>query len=323
MINPKKSNLYKQTSKKYLTKLLKISNKSYFKQNFVAKQINPYIKTSPKARLIEAPSESLKKIQRIIKQELNKIEVPDNVFSGVKGKDYIQNAKLHANNKHLFKIDLRAFFPCITRESVYNFFYSTMKCSPDIANILTNFTTVDLTISNIKESEDIEKFMMSKGIKTSNHLISGSPTSPILSYLVNHKMFDDIQLFCDNNAITMSIYVDDITFSSNDKISHKQKEVIYKIITKNIYRLSRSKVKYYTSNYPKLVTGAIITPDGMLKIRNSLSLKVVKETSYYKKHLDDIDSQKRLRGLIVAARQCEPTKFSSLYHLVFNASKDA
>lgn len=315
MINPKKSNLYKLSSKKYLIKLLKIPNKEYLKQNYVVKQINPYIAAN---RLIEAPSESLKSIQRIIKNELNKIEVPDNVFSGVKGRSYIQNTKRHCRNQFLFKIDLTAFFPCITRETVYNFYLNILKTTPDIAKILTNFTTVDLSLCEIVDPKPIEKFLLHKGIETPNHLISGSPTSQILSYLVNYQMFDELQRFCNNVGITMSIYVDDITFSSQNKISYKYKDIIYKIISKNYYRLSYNKVKYYTNNYPKLVTGAIISTDGSIKIRNSLSQKVIKELSYYKEHPEDNHSLKKLRGLVIAARQCEPNKYESIYKLIFN-----
>lgn len=320
MINPTKSNLYKQSSKKFLMKILHITNKNYLKQEYVVKQICPYIAHLPKSRLIEVPSISLKKIQKCIKKELNKIEVPDNVFSGVKGKSYVQNAEIHKSNKYLFKIDLTAFFPCITRNTVYSFFKNCLNTTSDIANILTNFTTVDLTLCDIDDPESVEKFMQLKEIRTSNHLISGSPTSQILSYLVNYQMFDDIQNLCDKNNITMSIYVDDITFSSPYKISHRFKESVYNIISRHLYKLSQNKVKYYTYGYPKLVTGAIISQDGSLKVRNSLSLKTINEFKKYKSHPDNINSLKKLRGLVIAARQIEPTKFQSIYDLVRSAS---
>ena len=181
MINPSKTNLFKLSSKKYLMKILKAPTKEYLNQNFIAKQINPYIQTNPKPRLIEVPSDSLKKIQTGIKCELNKIEVPFNVFSGIKGKSYVDNAAIHKDCKFLFKIDLTAFFPCITRETVYKFFKNDLVAASDIANILTNFVTIDLALCNIQEPKSIEQFLLSKGIKTTNHLISGSPASQILS----------------------------------------------------------------------------------------------------------------------------------------------
>lgn len=320
MIDPSKSNLFKLSTKKYLMILLKVPTKEYLNQNFIAKQINPYIQANPKPRLIEVPSDSIKKIQRNIKCELNKIEVPSNVFSGIKGKSYIDNATIHQNCKFLFKIDLTAFFPCITRETVYNFFKFDLRTSSDIANILTNFVTIDLTLCDIQNPESVEQFLLSKGIKTTNHLISGSPASQILSYLSNRNMFDELQTFCDKNDIIMSIYVDDITFSSQHKISHKHKEIIYNIISKHLYKLSRTKVKYYTNNYPKSVTGTIISPNGRLIIPNSLSRKIVNELRNYKRNPLDEHSQKRLQGLIIAAQQTEPAKFRNMYNYVRNAT---
>lgn len=320
MIDPIKSNLYKLTTKKYLMRLLKVPTKDYFNQNFIAKQINPCIQQNPKPRLIEVPSDSLKNIQKSIKNELNKVEVPFNIFSGIKGKSYIDNAAIHKDCKFLFKIDLTAFFPCITRETVYKFFKNDLETPSDIANILTNFVTIDLTLCDIKEPEPIEQFLLSKGIKTTNHLISGSPASQILSYLVNHNMFDELQNFCDRNDIIMSIYVDDITFSSQYKISHKHKEIIYNIISKYLYKLSRSKVKYYTTNYPKSVTGTVILPNGKLIIPNSLSHKVINELRNYNNNPQDEHSRKRLQGLIVAAQQTEPMKFENFYQLVRSAT---
>lgn len=314
MINPSSSNLYKQSSKAYLMKLLKIPNKHYLKQNYIAKQISPYIQTVPKPRLIEVPSTELKEIQRNIKKELSKIIVPGNIFSGIKGKSYIENAQIHQGNNFVFKIDLTSFFPCITRDTVYLFFIDSLKASPDIASILTNLVTVDLSLCDIKDIETVESFLVSKKIKTTNHLISGSPASQILSYLVNYKMFDELQCLCDKNDIFMSIYVDDITFSSKNVISHKIKAIIYNIISKNLYRLCRHKVKYYTKNYPKLITGVVIAPNGKLKIRNALSLKIISEWKHYKNHPEDTQSFNRLRGLIIAAQQSEATKFQNVYN---------
>jgi len=72
-------------------------------------------------------------------------------------------------------------------------------------------------------------------------------------------------------------------------------------------------VKYYTKNYSKLITGAVIASDGKLKIRNTLSLNIINEWKHYKNHPDDIQSFNRLKGLIIAAQQSEPNKFQSIY----------
>ena len=55
----------------------------------------------------------MKTVQKRMKTLLGKIQVPDNVFSGIKGRSYSDNARLHLgkSKRNLYKIDLTAFSP--------------------------------------------------------------------------------------------------------------------------------------------------------------------------------------------------------------------
>lgn len=262
--------LYNLHSKKLLKYLLGIKSNDLFKQAYVAAEISPYIDRSRKPRIIEPPQYELKVIQKRLKNLLGKIDIPDNIFSGIKGRSYTGNAVLHTgkSRRNLFKVDLTAFFPSISRETVYRFFKNDLLCSSDIANILTNFTTVDIDKSFLKDKDDVYDFFECKHVSCKNHLISGAPTSQILSYLVNHNMFDEMQRLSDQSGIVMTVYVDDVTFSSENHISHKFKTKIYNIIKKYNYQISAHKVKTYTRSYPKLVTGVVIDSNGKLKVKN-------------------------------------------------------
>lgn len=303
--------LYGLQSKKGLKRLLHIEDSNFFNQNYVASLVSPYIAGAEKRRLIEPPHESLKVIQRRIKKLLGTIEVPDNVFSGIKGRSYADNAKKHAecSNRVFFKIDLSAFFPSISRETVYRFFAEALLCSPDIAEILTNLTTVDLEKTKHSNMAEIDQFLASKRVTCKNHLISGAPTSQIMSYLVNYRMFDELQSFADSQNVLMTVYVDDITFSSEHWISSFFKERVLAIVAKYGYKISKSKVKRYTKNSPKLVTGVVIDAYGNPTIKNSLRLNVINEFRHLQDHPDDIKSRQRLIGLISAARQVNSNAF--------------
>ena len=220
--------LYKLKSKKVLKHLLNIENNKLTRQTYISSLISPYIDTSSKPRLIEPPRKELKTVQKKIKNLLGTIVVPNNVFSGVKGRSYADNAFMHTDMKprNLFKIDLTAFFPSINRDTVYHFFLEDLLCSPDVAQILTNLTTIDLKRSKASDISSIYAFLDSKNISCYNHLISGAPTSQLLSYLVNHHMFDEIQRIADSNQVTMTIYVDDVTFSSKHHISNDFKKFL-------------------------------------------------------------------------------------------------
>lgn len=311
--------LYELKSKKLLCHLLGIKDNRLLKQSYVASLIEPYIDTTGKPRLIEPPRAELKIVQERIKNLLGRIAVPNNVFSGIKGRSYADNAAFHigANPRYLFKIDSTAFFPSISREVVYNFFLSDLKCSPDVANILTNFTTIDLSKAAIRIPQTVYDFLSGKNVTCLNHLISGAPTSQILSYLVNHKMFDEMQLLSDKHSTIMTVYVDDVTFSSEQKITRGFKEKIFRIIAKHNYQVSKGKVKSYTKKYAKLVTGVIIDANGELAVKNSLQNKIIIEHDYLRNHPDDIKSRQRLRGLVTAARQVRKGVFPTIHNYAF------
>lgn len=312
--------LYGLQSKKMLKCLLYIKDSKLLKQDYIVSLITPYIDTKGKPRLIEAPCEELKLIQKRLKTILGKIIVPDNVFSGIKGRSYADNASMHIgpNRKNLFKIDLTAFFPSISRETVYRFFLEDLRCSPDVAEALTNLTTIDLEKSKSTNLDSVYQFLVTKGVGCKNHLISGAPTSQILSYLVNHSMFDEMQKIAIENNIRMTVYVDDVTFSSESKISHNFREKIVSIVRKYNYQISHSKVKNYTKLYPKLVTGVVIDSDGKATVKNALSQKIIAEYTHLKSYPDDTASRQRLRGLLTAARQVNPNAFPTIYKYAFD-----
>lgn len=312
--------LYELKSKKVLKYLLGINDAGFLKQDYAASLVEPYIDATGKPRLIEPPRVELKLIQKRIKTLLGRIEVPNNVFSGIKGRSYIDNANVHIGNhsRCLFKIDLTAFFPSICRETVYNFFYKDLCCAPDIAEILTNLTTIDLTKSKLRNPTEVYGFLEKKRVKCFNHLISGAPTSQIMSYLVNHKMFDEMQTLADNGKITMSVYVDDVTFSSEYQISKRFKNSIFNIIHKYNYKISNKKVKSYSKLYPKLVTGVIIDSNGNLTIKNSLRRKITVEHDHLRKEPEDRESRQRLRGLVTAARQVDKSAFPNIRKFAFD-----
>lgn len=315
--------LYGLKSKKLLKRLLRINNNQMIRQTHIASLVSPYIDKSGKPRLIEPPHEELKIIQKRIKSCLGQIIVPDNVFSGVKGKSYADNARFHIGNnrRNLYKIDLTAFFPSIARDTVYHFFAEDLLCSPDVAQLLTDLTTIDLGKSSAKNIDEIYDFLKRKNVSSYNHLISGAPTSQMLSYLVNHRMFDEMQKLADDNGITMTVYVDDVTFSSENRISKNFRDKIIAIIQKYNYQISRKKVKRYTKLYPKLVTGVIIDTTGNPVLKNSMRQKIILAYNDLKTNPENADLRMRLRGLLIAARQVNKDAFPTIYKFAFQPNE--
>ena len=303
--------LYSLQSKKQLKEKLSIKDNKYIKGNF-QDEVHIFIDSIGKPRLIEAPSQELKNIQSRIKDCLHMCSFPDFVFSGVKKKTYINNALLHKNCKFMFKADISAFFPNISRNTVYSFFKNDLCVSSDVAKILTDLCTVDITTA-IEQDVNVKKFVEKKKIRQNNHLCTGSPVSQLLSFLVNRKMFEELHTISLQQGCTFSVYVDDIFFSSQMPIPKAFQKKVLSIITKYGYNVSKRKVIYYTSKEYKKITGVIITPDNKLLVPNRLKKKIVNGFSNGKYTVDD----KCLKGMLYAAKNVDSNAFQNIQKYVF------
>lgn len=303
-----KSPLYGILRKRDLNQLIKARVHNINKYNV---EYKPYIDRKSKKRLIEAPKYNLKLIQKRIKKYLDCFDYPDNVFSGIKGRSYIDNAYYHIDSNYFLKMDLSKFFPNTSREKIYKFYSNKMKMKNDIAAIMSDLSTVDLTDIMTKEIED---FILEKGIRHINHLPSGSPISSILSYLANIDMFNELDLLAKKYNCIVSFYVDDIIFSSKNKISKSIVKEAERIITKYDQVVNIAKTKsYITSDYKK-ITGCVIYNHELL-IPNKTKYKIaklLKQDNYTTKEINSI------LGLINNAHLFDKEKYNDLQYKIKN-----
>ena len=133
----KDSALYKITTKKKLEIILK---KPTSELKSLASNSNYTIffieKSGKKKREIQSPTLELDEVQTRIASLLARIATPDYLHSGVKGRSYITNAQVHVGNYPVLVMDIRDFYPSISKKSIYHFFYNTMSSAPDVAGIL-------------------------------------------------------------------------------------------------------------------------------------------------------------------------------------------
>lgn len=139
------SRFYKLRSKRTLAEVL-CTNPRELKRTL--RNASYRISQTPKAdgtyRTIYDPCAPLKRIQRRIGDLLSRIEMPPWTFFGRKGVCYVDNARYHEGARYLVKSDLSSFYDHCDREHVYQFFKNTMKCTPDVADILCDLTTYRL-----------------------------------------------------------------------------------------------------------------------------------------------------------------------------------
>lgn len=304
----KKCELYKVKRKRDLFILLHID------ENKLNEELYKYrVCIKDKKRLLEKPSEELKKIQRNILNRLYQLNFPKYVFSGIKGRSAMGNAIYHIDCKYMLKLDMSKFFPNTHRNSIYEFFKNKLKMSSDVALICTDIVTVNYDKENVVIEDGVYEFLKFKKIKNINHLPSGTPTSQILSYLANIDMFDEIIEYTNKHKLQCTIYVDDITVSSVSRyITKKEESEIKNIIRKHKHNLSKGKTIRYGVDEYKKVTGFVIAPNNKLVIPNKIKSKIKNQTKFVRKKEIDVHRKNSIVGLTNFANMSENGKYRGL-----------
>lgn len=288
----KKSPLYRLRNKRKLAELLGLE-KSFFrnKKERYYKYNEFFIKTGEKKRLISEPNQKLKNIQKRLNRLFSRITTPFWLYSGIKGKSYIGNAIKHKNSNYLVKIDIKDFYPNCKIIHLKESLEKNFLMTNDIAWEICYLTTYE------------------------GYLPQGSPTSLILSYWTYKDLFDEIAEISNKNNITVTLYVDDITFSSKQPITSNFLNNIEEILNKKGLEIKKSKTKYYKPDEYKKVTGVTLN-EGSVKVPNKLRYEII---TMFKIFLTSNSKRKkeiypRLNGKINSARQIEPDIFPEIYN---------
>lgn len=202
--------------------------------NCFPKQIGKDGKT--KERWIERPKPELRRVQRRIVQLLDRIQPPDYLHSGVRGRSYTTNASRHDPKARLAKIDIRKFFPSAYAGYVYRTFVDVFQCSHDVAAVIMRLTTAF------------------------GHLPTGGNSSTIISFFAFKPMFDEIHSLAFSRGLVMSCCVDDMTFSGAAATEGFLNEI--RVIVQR-FGLKTHKRHCFEPHQTKIVTGVALTPQGV------------------------------------------------------------
>ena len=191
--------------------------------------------------------------------------------------------------------------------------------SPDVAKVCTDITTINYKEKNVYIEDGVMEFLKKKHIKTTNHLPSGTPTSQILSYLANLDMFDEIVTFCDTHKLLYSIYVDDLTISTNRNISFEEEKQLKAIVEKYGQKISKKKTIRYKQNEYKKVTGFVISPNHHLVVANKTRRKIKEKISQVEdiKNID-ISIKNSLIGLANFTQLSQKSAYRGLKNQLIN-----
>jgi RNA-directed DNA polymerase len=201
-------------------------------------------KKSGSEREISAPVYSLKIVQRwILENILYKMKISSNCYGFIKSVDgppILKNAGKHVHSIFILKMDLKDFFPSISKVKVFNLFKS-VGYNNYMANALANLCTYN------------------------GKLPQGAVTSPYLSNLICYKLDYRIEKYCTKREIIYTRYADDLTFSNDNRdLLHKIFGMIQKIVEDEGFKVNKDKTVFMTPKMRKSITGITIN-EGFIK----------------------------------------------------------
>ncbi len=195
----------------------------------------PIEKRDGSQRIINAPNDKLKAVQRAILDNILIWEpITEFAYGFGKGKSIVDNARLHASSGFVLNADIKGFFPSVHFKRIYRLLI-TLGATEFGANILTGLTTL-------------------------NHCLpQGAPTSPYLATLALRNLDARVAQLCQANRLKYSRYFDDVTISGGER-SHEIFDTLAKIVASEGYELHTdpAKLRRYGPGDEKLITGIVI-----------------------------------------------------------------
>lgn len=238
-----------------------------------------------------APHKEMKRLQRaLLRKFFYKIPLLDHreIFGFVPKRSYKDNALAHCqpNGQFFFEFDLENAFPTVKKKDLRNMLEEILKDEIDyIQNSIPGNQFLTPETSGLFPWKKVRWFrkMISKKDKRislvldefldillevityKGNMAQGIPTSPwLLNLFLGYSglirklknFLKDQEIFV-NGKISMSIYADDFTISSDKPISWHQRKQVVDIVEKNsIFKINPKKTRYLTlTKISPMVTG--------------------------------------------------------------------
>lgn len=190
-------------------------------------------KNSGGFRSIASPSPSLLSLQRWILQKiLYNVEVSEHAYAYVKGRNIVDNARVHLNTTQTLKIDLLDFFPSINMKRILSIFME-IGYSRRVSFFLARICTL------------------------THCLPQGAPTSPYLCNLVCRRLDKRLASLSSSIGLVFTRYADDITISG-DHFSFSLFNAVKSIIESEGFLINPRKVILSKEPNKRIVTGISI-----------------------------------------------------------------
>lgn len=205
-------------------------------------------KKSGGERTISVPERGLKSILTTLNTVLTSVYVPTDCAMGfVKGRSVVANAKVHIGQNYVFNIDLKDFFPSISKSRVWKrLTLPPFNFKSEIADIVAGLCTMKVV----------------EGGETKYVLPQGAPTSPVITNMICQNLDRKLSGLARRFNLRYTRYADDITFSSMHNVYAEGGEFLkelHRIIAAENFTLNENKTRLQSNRGRREVTGLIVS----------------------------------------------------------------
>ena len=196
-------------------------------------------------REITAPKGALRGVLQALNIVLQTYDEPTPwAYGFVCGRSVVDNARPHVGKRYILNLDLKNFFPTITRHQVAD----CLMAEPFGFSSLAAELISGLASVRTNNNEEV--------------LAQGFATSPTLSNFICREMDKEIADVAAAQGITFTRYADDLTFSSDADILRPQGELaqqVKTIVERYGFRLNEAKTHLQRRGRRQEVTGLMVT----------------------------------------------------------------
>ena len=179
---------------------------------------------------------------RILREVLEKVQIPEYIYAFEKGKSIPNMAKFHVKKSVIVSLDLQDFFTSIKQHHLLDVFIK-LGFGPQPARTLSELCTYKAYVPQ------------------------GALTSPKMSNIITAFTFGpELKKYCDDKGLTLTVYADDVTISANEDIIKQHGYSAAKEITNYVSRLvsewgfkvNHRKTKVMRSYQRQYVCGVVV-----------------------------------------------------------------
>lgn len=276
--------LYGLCTKMDVLMLCNISEEYYLQA--IKNSYNTYPKyIKGKKRLIEEPNNDLRLIQKKLLNFLQELDCPAYCQSNWKGKSNIKNAEKHTKRLDTVTLDIAHFYLNTKIKYVEQFMSEKLNITGEALETIISLTTYD------------------------GHVPTGGVTSPILAFFAHQPIFNKIYRKMRNNGITMTLYVDDITLSSEKHMSNWVIPYCKQAVKIHGLWLKRKKIKRFGYKF-SWITGVRINQAGEMLVPFDKDYEIIKLLKEKPIKVMSLTELRKLIAKIGYIRQISPNRFT-------------